>query len=115
LAGYNPVKSNDNNDEVKCQNKNDKINLFKGTLIQGDAEFKIKDTAIYNGNYALYFQLIYNFAFFDYQVYNVILELGTLNIVSSNNKLYLVVNKQDSVEIPVIDIYKKWNNIKNNS
>ena len=111
LAGYNPVNNNMNSNEVTCQRQNDKINLFKGSLVQGDAEFKISDTSIFNGNFALYFQLIYNFAFFDYQVSNSILELGKLNIVALNNKLYVVVNNKDSAEIPIIDIYRKWNNI----
>ena len=108
LPGFIPITNKD--DSVSCERLNYKINLFKGNLIQGNQELLITDKSIFEGGFSLYFQLIFNFAFHEYNVSNTILELGKINIVAVNNKLYAVI-KENSVEIPIIDIYKKWNNI----
>jgi hypothetical protein len=112
LEGYieKPISENAEDGDNCEKNLYNKINLFKGNLIQSGINYPISDKSIFNGYFALYFQLIFNFAFYDYQNSYSILKLGELNIVVSKNKLYALINK-DSVEIPIIDIYRKWNNI----
>ena len=57
-------------DSISYVKLNYKINLFKDNLIQIVQKFLISDKNIFEGSFSVYFQLIFNFAFFEFHVSN---------------------------------------------
>ena len=109
--GYNSEKVKNGGDEVTCSRANLLYNFYKGQIYQGSIELPITKKEILDDNFALYFQVQFNFPYYDLNSDYTFLELGALNIFRRRNSIYLKIDKNDKVEIPVYDPYNTWNNI----
>ena len=109
--GYNGEKLKNGGDEVTCTRANVLYNFYKGQIYQGEIELPITKKEIFEDNFALYFQVQFNFPYYDLDNYYKFMELGTLKIVRKENILVILIGGKDQLEIPLYDPYNTWNHV----
>ena len=117
-AGYDKKYVSEGRAVVTCTKSQHKVELYKG-LIPYYKDISIKDKHILDGDFGIYFQILFNFPFFNYEGQVNILQAGNLKVYLQGEKLYALFEAnsaelpylKETMEIPLHNQYNKWNHV----